>query len=293
VELEEEDFDLTAVEEAPAFIPPQPERPAPAAARGAPAAAAPALARPVIEPSGPLSDDDREFIEEHLAEGKVFRQYGLVDKAVDQFEAVVARFPDNAEAHLELREVLKEKGLPAKAVEQCLALAEIYRLRGDTAAVEAQEAEAERLVPGTLSATAPAPAPAKAKPAAAPRAKQPAFAAEPEEEEEIALPEGEEEIPLEVEEGGVELQAESATDLDLELGAEGEGELAPQFLEEEPAVAEEALDLSPAAEPAPQPAPGPVALEEPLDLSLDEERPPAPVTPLRAAPAKPPARVEH
>ena len=29
-----------------------------------------------------------------MAEGKVFRKYGLIDKAADQFEAVVARFPE-------------------------------------------------------------------------------------------------------------------------------------------------------------------------------------------------------
>ena len=90
--------------------------------------AAPARARS-SRPPGPLSDEDQEFIDEHLAEGKVFRKYGLIDKAADQFEAVVARFPDNVEARQELREVYKEKGQTAKAAEQCLALAEIFRLR--------------------------------------------------------------------------------------------------------------------------------------------------------------------
>jgi tetratricopeptide (TPR) repeat protein len=300
VELEEEEFDLTAVEEAPPFVPAGEERVS-AAPRAAAAAAGPALARPTIEPSGPLTDDDREFIEEHLAEGKVFRKYGLVDKAADQFEAVVARFPDNAEARQELREVLKEKGLPLKAAEQCLALAEIFRLRGDVAAAEAQEAEAELLAPGASAAAAAAPAPAAPAPAKAKLAAPsppPAATAEAEEEE-IALPEGEEEVPLEVEEGGVELQPESDADLDLGLGAEAEGELAPHFVEEEPAASEEALDLSlaeepaaPSAPPAAAPPATPLAVaEEELDLGL-EEKPAAPVAPLRAAPVRPHARAE-
>src|SRR6185295_5583064 len=150
-ELIEEEFDLSAADEAPAPAPAPPpaaRTPAPArAAAPAPAAAAPA--RPVIQATGPLSDQDREFIDEHLAEGKVFRKYGLIDKAADQFEAVVARFADNLESRQELREVYAEKGLPAKAAEQCLALAEIFRLKGDAASAKKYEDEAEQHVPGS------------------------------------------------------------------------------------------------------------------------------------------------
>ena len=151
-ELIEEEFDLASADEAPAPAPAPPSpllapRRAPRA-RAAPAAPphargpGPAPPRPppsAIEVSGPLSDEDHEFIDEHLAEGKVFRKYGLIDKAADQFEAVVARFPDNVEARQELRDVYKEKGQPAKAAEQCLALAEIFRLQGDEAAAKKYE----------------------------------------------------------------------------------------------------------------------------------------------------------
>ena len=67
-------------------------------------------ARPGLELSPPLSPDDHEFISEHLAEGRVFRKYGLGDKARDQFEAVIGRFPDNLEALSELADIAKEKG---------------------------------------------------------------------------------------------------------------------------------------------------------------------------------------
>src|SRR5262249_13002203 len=85
-----------------------------------------AAGRPTIaiELSPPPSEDDKEFIDEHLAEGRVFRKYGLVDKSADQFEAIVGRFPDHIEARQELLDIYKEKGENEKAAEQCLAMAE-------------------------------------------------------------------------------------------------------------------------------------------------------------------------
>jgi tetratricopeptide (TPR) repeat protein len=126
----EEDFELAT-----------PEEPGPAlsAAVGRPAGRS---ARPTIELSGPLSNEDREFVDEHLAEGRVFRKYGLVDKAADQFDAVISRFPDNVEARQELRDIFKEKGQVDRAVEQLEALAEIHRLKGNDAG--AAQAEAGR-----------------------------------------------------------------------------------------------------------------------------------------------------
>src|SRR5204863_4802573 len=154
--------------------------PAPAPVASAPARTTRPAARPVIETSGPLSDEDKEFIEEHLGEGRVFRKYGLIDKAADQFEAVIARFPDNVDARKELLEVHKEKGLTAKVAEQSLALAEIFRLKGDVAAAESHEAEAQRLAPEAIPAKAPAPAaPAAARPAARPAPPAPVAKAPP------------------------------------------------------------------------------------------------------------------
>jgi hypothetical protein len=86
---------------------PSPER-SPRAPRAPAAPVTPAIAL-----SGSLSDEDKEFIDEHLAEGRVFRKYGLVDKAADQFDSIVARFPDHVEARLELRDlaaILQEIG---------------------------------------------------------------------------------------------------------------------------------------------------------------------------------------
>jgi len=278
--FEEEDFELSM--EATAEVP------APAAAPSA-RPASPAQ-RPAIETSGPLSEEDQEFVEEHLAEGKVFRKYGLLDKAADQFEAVIARFPDNVDARQELRDVYKEKEQPAKAAEQSLALAEIFRLKGDTAGAQTHEAEARR---GAPEAAPPAPAPAAAAPKkAAPAA--PAPRAEPEEEEEVVI----EEEAEAAEAAPVEAAAEEElASFDLTEADTESQELSTPLVEDETApdvAAAEEIELSGAdAEEAPAEAYTEALSLETEELSLEEAEPepappPAPV-PLKAAPVKPAA----
>ncbi len=299
-ELIEEEFDLSQGGAASNFdigIPGPARAPVPAV----PGRTTKPATRPSIETSGPLSDDDKEFIEEHLGEGRVFRKYGLIDKAAEQFEAVVARFPDNVDARKELLEVHKEKGLTAKVAEQSLALAEIFRLKGDVAAAESHEAEARRLAPempapppAPVAARAPAPAAAAApagRPAAkaaappAPAAKAPPAKAPPADESELMLEEqaaplvstDEEEISLDVEESEAAAPA-SAEDASIDLGVEvgGDEDLPARFFEDEaeaaaPPADELAIESSPAD-----------------DLVLEEEpAPPPPPPPLKAAPPRP------
>jgi pilus assembly protein FimV len=271
---------------------------APAPPAAAPAAAAKrAPGRPQIVPSGPLSDEDREFIDEHLAEGRVFRKYGLADKAIDQFDAIVSRFPDNPDARQELRDLFKEKGRNDAAAEQSLLLAEIAKLKGDAAAAKQHEADAAALSPAAAPpAAAPvAPAPAPAKAAAGPAVEEPA----------------EVEIPVEVEEGGLETPEEpapadelGALDLGVEEADLGQ-ELSGGFIEEEePAAPPEELDLAlpeeppaeelaaPAEEPPASAEQGPAFDEEALDLDtelrLEEPAPPPRPIPRPPAPAPKP-----
>lgn len=286
--VEEMEFDLEAPEpdesvlgsrvplEEPA---PSPRVPRAATVAPSPVAAPLAPSRPAIEVSGPLSGEDKEFIDEHLAEGRVFRKYGLVDKAVDQFEAIVARFPDHLEARQDLRDVYKEKGLPAQAVEQCLALAEICRLRGDNDAAIAHEADARDLMPAAAPAPEPQPGP-RPSPAAPP----PPLVLEEEitlegqeqfsltvEEEEISLDMGE--IPLGGEEEAAPAAALPAVDLVLDEEALEEQELSPQFVEEVPVESELliATDVEEAAASVVFGEPEPVVAAATLDLGLEEE----------------------
>jgi tetratricopeptide (TPR) repeat protein len=252
-----------------------------------------------LESSGPLSEEDQEFIEEHLAEGKVFRKYGLIDKAADQFEAVIARFPDHLETRQELLDVYKEKGEPARAAEQAVVVAQVYRLRGDAENAENAINEARALAPSAV------PADWDAAPAAA-EAPPPSPVAQ---EEEVSLPSvAEEEIPLEVEEGadldvGAQPDAElPSLDLGSELPAE---EAALPAAEEELSL--EAVDQEPAPEPAPEeelslggdelPLDQPQAESSGEDLGLDaglemeaapEAEPEAGLEELEAAPPPPP-----
>jgi tetratricopeptide (TPR) repeat protein len=116
--------------------------------RVAPAApAARPAAGPAIELSGPLGPEDQEFVDEHLSEGRVFRKYGLVDKARDQFEAIIGRFPDNLEARRELASVHKERNELEKVAIHQRAIAQILRLTGDTAGAEEAEALAREAAP--------------------------------------------------------------------------------------------------------------------------------------------------
>lgn len=293
----------------PPARPPSPPVAAPPAATGVPK-------RPTIELSPPPSDEDREFIEEHLAEGKVFRKYGLVDKAADQFESVVARFPDNVEARQELREVYKEKGLPVRAAEQCLALAEIAKLKGDRAGAAREEEEARKLVPelGPPPAAAPAvPEPEATVHVPAPPDEFDLGAAEDEEDIDLA-DDQDEEIPVDVDAGAADTVSpardpgELGFDLDAPAPGEVGGPAAGSALSDE-------FDLGTPEEPPPfggsefdlgaSTADAPTLTDEGLGVgpgeefdlgsSLDEpppppepfEPPPPVVTPLRAVTSAP------
>ncbi len=117
--------------------------------------AATAASPGAIVPSGPLSLEDQEFIDEHLSEGRVFRKYGLSDKARDQFEAALGRFPDNVDARRELVDLHKDRGEADKAAVQLKAIAEILRLKDDEAGAKEAEAAAAELAPEGAAAPAP------------------------------------------------------------------------------------------------------------------------------------------
>ncbi len=254
-----------------------------------PPAAAQALSRPSVESSGTLSDEDREFIDEHLAEGKVFRKYGLVDKAGDQFEAIIARFPDHVEARQEQRDVHREKGQNVKAAEQCLALAEIKRLSGDTAAAEAFEEEARALAPQSFPArAAAAPAPAALGPAGEPELEL----ADAAELETAVLDDAEEEISIsdDVDEAGIEpppAEEEGLPGLDLGVeDAEEEKELPHRFLDEPEAAEETPAEEPPPAAPEPEFSFEASAEDLPLAVPEEEPEPAPPPAPLKVAPPK-------
>ncbi len=144
-----------------AAAPAQPARPITAQALR------PAAGAQAVELSGPLSPEEQEFVSEHLAEARVFRKYGLGDKARDQLEAVLDRFPDHLEGLRELADLHRERGESEAAGQRLRVLQQVLRLKGDTAKAARIDEE--------LGALAGAPAPSKpASPAAEPAPAKPA-----------------------------------------------------------------------------------------------------------------------
>ena len=295
------------------------------------AAPAAAAAPRGIELSGPLSAEDQEFIGEHLAEGRVFRKYGLGDKARDQFEAVLTRFPDNTEALQELADLLREKGDGPGASRRLRVLAEVLRLKGDAARAARTDEEADALAgpaaaaPAAAAPVPPAPAPAAPAPALVapapaealasyvPAAFEPApsaaaFAAAPsvaaapaaqapaESGLEVDI-DVEDEAPVEDELAfDLEPVSESADDHpqrfdESELGPPG-GEIGGHFIDEE-APAPDGFDLSEAPEAAGEStAPFPsAAAQAPVEPPSAVAAAPAQLVVPAAPPAAPPAGV--
>ena len=131
------------------------------------------------EETGEPEDDD--FISEHLTEAEVFVKYGLLEKAKDQLQKILAKHPKHIPSHTRLKEIYYEEGDKDKAVAECLALATLLKARNR--AEESQDCvnEAIRIDPNNPrvkeyagGAAAPAAAAAPAPAAAAPRPAKPA-----------------------------------------------------------------------------------------------------------------------
>jgi tetratricopeptide (TPR) repeat protein len=149
-------------------------------------------------------EEDEDFINEHFTEAEVFVKYGLLEKAKEQLQKVLARYPRHAPSHTKLKEIYYEEGDKDRAVAECLTLAEIQRARGRRNEAQELVNEAIRIDPnnarvkefqgaaagarGKAAAAAPArgaaprsaPAPARpAPPAPAPAPARPAPPAPP------------------------------------------------------------------------------------------------------------------
>jgi len=141
-----------------------------------------------------LTPEDEEFISEHLTEADVFVKYGLADRAVEQLNAIVDRFPWHIPARQRLRDVYMEEGNRARAANEAAALGKILIERGDRigAAAALEEArgiedscpaiaEVEAMLDATAGARAARPAPPRVAPARRPEPEPAEFVIEEEE----------------------------------------------------------------------------------------------------------------
>ena len=177
----------------------------------------------IVRPQGvsASSNTDREFIEEHLAESRVFRKYGLLDKAEEQVDLVLVRFPNIFDGRFEKKEIFKETERNEEAARECLWLAGVARKDGNESLGKMLSEEAETLWPGISASGAAAEEPVLAVEPAAEMAFEtlgettpPAFEAIPETAVEAAT---EPALDLAVETPAL---AEEEEDLNLEVGIE-------------------------------------------------------------------------
>ncbi len=91
---------------------------------------------------------DEEFISEHFTEAEVFIKYGLLEKAKGQLQLILERHPRHAASHEKLKELYLGEGDRGKAVDACLALADLEKDQGEEEKAREQINEAIRIDPG-------------------------------------------------------------------------------------------------------------------------------------------------
>jgi tetratricopeptide (TPR) repeat protein len=80
-------------------------------------------------------DEMHEFIREHLIEAEVFNKYGLIDKAVEQLELIINRYPLATEAYLKLKDIYLFINDKERAVQQYIRLIKLFKDKGDKAKI--------------------------------------------------------------------------------------------------------------------------------------------------------------
>ena len=98
------------------------------------------------EPGKPEVDED--FLNEHFTEAEVFLKYGLVEKAREQLQSILDRYPQHLASLAKMKEVHVEEGRKSEAAALCLRLAGIHREKGDDEKASEWEEQAKELDPG-------------------------------------------------------------------------------------------------------------------------------------------------
>ncbi len=74
----------------------------------------------------------QELIKGFVVEGDLFASYGLYEKAIEQYQRVIALIPSHIEIHEKIRDMYAKSGELVKAAQECLVLANIYTARNDS-----------------------------------------------------------------------------------------------------------------------------------------------------------------
>jgi tetratricopeptide (TPR) repeat protein len=118
------------------------------------------------EPPGKEVDED--FLSEHLTEAEVFLKYGLAEKAREQLQAILDRYPEHVPSLKKMKDIYAEDGRKSDAAGICRRIAEVHRARGEEEAAREAEEQARELDPAGAAPERAAPAKAAA-PSPAPK----------------------------------------------------------------------------------------------------------------------------
>ncbi len=105
-----------------------------------------------------VQDVDEDFLAEHFTEAEVFLKYGLVEKAREQLQTILARYPDHIPSLKKMREIHAEEGKKQEAAALLMKVAGIHRSRGEEEQAREMEEQAKDLDPsaGTGAGAPPA-----------------------------------------------------------------------------------------------------------------------------------------
>jgi tetratricopeptide (TPR) repeat protein len=118
------------------------------------------------EPPGKEVDED--FLSEHLTEAEVFLKYGLAEKAREQLQAILDRYPEHVPSLKKMKDIYAEDGRKSDAAGICRRIADVHRARGEEEAAREAEEQARELDPAGAAPERAAPAKAAA-PSPAPK----------------------------------------------------------------------------------------------------------------------------
>ena len=102
---------------------------------------------PSIPSIGIVTAEEKEYVSEHLIEAEVFNKYGLIDKAIEQLNTIIGKYPFSVPTRQKLKEIFLEKGERDRAVEECIQMSRIFRKQGDLDQAEDLLSEARQINP--------------------------------------------------------------------------------------------------------------------------------------------------
>lgn len=88
-------------------------------------------------------------VKDLFVEAEVYVKYGLIDKAIDQYQKALSAQPGNLEGHAQLKDLLQSQGKLPEAAKVCLSMASIYKAREDIESYTLLIEEARTLDPNS------------------------------------------------------------------------------------------------------------------------------------------------